>query len=298
MSRRVSTGLLAASLALALSGCGWFEVEEREPWRSQAEVACLARQDVRPTAYMSQRPRLDGPGTCGIDKPFEITALLDGQVRLKQEATLGCPVTAATERWLSEIVQPAALIYLGAPVVEIDSGSYACRTRNHRPGARLSEHAFGNAVDVMSFTLADGRRITVSGGWRGAPEERGFLREAFVGACEHFTTVLGPGSDSMHEDHFHLDLARHDARGERRYCRPQIEFDSRLDDPQPLIGASLPAPSPAFGPSPSYAPASPMSPAPLPGLPSLPPLGARVTGAIAAPLAPPLVPPAPVGGVY
>ncbi|WP_052341161.1 extensin family protein [Salinarimonas rosea] len=296
MSRRVSTGLLAASLVLALSGCGWFEFEEREAWRSEAEVACFARQEVRPTAYMSQRPRLDGPGTCGIDKPFEITALLDGQVRLKQEATLGCPVTAATERWLEEIVQPAALLYLGAPVVELDSGSYACRTRNNRRGARLSEHAFGNAVDVMSFTLADGRRISVSSGWRGAPEEQGFLREAFVGACGPFTTVLGPGSDSQHEDHFHLDLARHDARGERRYCRPQIEFDSRLDDPQPLIGASLPGVSRAYAPSAAVpaAMAPVVSPAPLPGLPSLPPLGARSTGAIGAPL----VPPAPVGGVY
>ncbi|MGJ3263959.1 MAG: extensin family protein [Salinarimonas sp.] len=293
MSRRVSTGLLASVLVLALSGCGWFEVEEREEWRSQAEVACLAREDVRPSAYMSQRPRLDGPGTCGIDKPFEITALLDGQVRLRQEATLGCPATAATERWLAEIVQPAARLYLGAPVVEIGSGSYACRTRNHRRGARLSEHAFGNAVDVMSFTLADGRTITVEDGWRGAADERGFLREAFVGACERFTTVLGPGSDGMHENHFHLDLARHDARGERRYCRPQFDFDSRLDDPQPLIGAAWPAPSAAASSSRAVAPVPASTPG-LPGLPSLPPLGARVGSGLGAPL----VPPAPVGGVY
>ncbi len=159
-----------------------------------------------------------------------MTALLDGSVSLKQEATLGCPAVAKTERWLAEVVQPAALVYLGATVTEIDSGSYACRTRNHRRGARLSEHAFGNAVDVMSFTLADGRRVTIEGGWRGAPEEQGFLREVFTGACGRFTTVLGPGSDGKHEDHFHLDLARHDARGERSYCRPNITFVSRLQD--------------------------------------------------------------------
>lgn len=287
MSRRSSTCLLAFSLVLALSGCGWFEFEEREEWRSQAEAACLAREEVRPTAYMSQRPRLDGPGTCGIDRPFEIAALLDGRVRLKQEATLGCPATAATERWLAEVVQPAARLYLGAPVVEIDSGSYACRTRNHRRGAPLSEHAFGNAVDVMAFTLADGRRVTIRGGWNGDAAERGFLREAFVGACERFTTVLGPGSDGYHDDHFHMDLARHDARGERSYCRPRIDdFDSRLDDPRPLIGA-VPGPAqPSLQPSPRTSPL----PSPLPALPSLP---SRAAGASA-----PLVPPAPVGGVY
>lgn len=277
MSRRVSTCLLASSLVLALSGCGWFEFEEREEWRAQAEAACMAREDVRPTAYMSQRPRLDGPGVCGIDKPFEITALLDGQVRLKREATLGCPVTAATETWLTETVQPAAYLYFGSPVVELDSGSYACRTRNSQRGARLSEHAFGNAVDVMSFTLADGRRITVAQGWRGEPTERDFLREVFVGACGTFKTVLGPGSDAFHYDHFHLDLARHDARGERSVCRPRIEFDPRLDDPRPLIGA---APQPG-----------------LPALPALPTTSLRpvpTTGAL--PLG--FAPPAPVGGVY
>lgn len=281
MSRSVSTCLLASSLVLALSGCGWFEFEEREEWRVQAEAACMAREEVRPTAYMSTRPRLDGPGVCGIDHPLQITALLDGQVRLKQEATLGCPVTAATETWLSEIVQPAAYLYFGAPVVEIDSGSYACRTRNSQRGARLSEHAFGNAVDVMGFTLADGRRITVAQGWRGEPEERDFLRETFVGACDRFTTVLGPGSDAFHYDHFHLDLARHDARGERRHCRPQVEFDSRLDDQRPLVGAVQPA----------LAPLSPAFPSRRQGA-----FVGGTTGSIPQTLAPP----APVGrgGLY
>ena len=44
-----------------------------------------------------------------------------------------------------------------------------------------------------------------------------------------FKTVLGPGSDGYHEDHFHLDLARHDATG-RAYCRPIIK-----DSPAPPI---------------------------------------------------------------
>jgi hypothetical protein len=50
----------------------------------------------------------------------------------------------------------------------------------------------------------------------------------FVGACRHFSTVLGPGADMFHYDHFHMDLARHDARGTRRVCRPVLKFTPRL----------------------------------------------------------------------
>ncbi len=47
------------------------------------------------------------------------------------------------------------------------------------------------------FTLADGRRITVKGGWRGMPEEQGFLRDVQVAACNQFNTVLAPGSNRL-----------------------------------------------------------------------------------------------------
>lgn len=230
MSRRVSTALLALTAVLALAGCGWFDFEEREAWRGQAEAQCLRERRVEPSAYMSLRPAINGPGICGMDHPLQVTALSGGAVSLRQDAVLNCPTVAATQDWLDAVVQPAAMLHLGARVTEIHSGSYACRTRNSQRGARKSEHAFGNAVDVMSFTLEDGRTITVARGWRGAPQERDFLREAFVGACGIFTTVLGPGSDAFHHDHLHLDLARHDARGERRVCRPQIDFRSRLDE--------------------------------------------------------------------
>ena len=123
---------------------------------------------------------------------FRVTALSGGTVQLSNPATLGCPVIAETERWLEQIVQPAAALYFGSRVVAMRSGDYACRTRNSRRGAPLSEHAFGNAVDVMAFTLANGRDVTVRRGWRGEEDERAFLREVFLGACRGFSTVLGP----------------------------------------------------------------------------------------------------------
>ena len=45
-------------------------------------------------------------------------------------------------------------------------------------------------------------------GWRGSPEEQGFLRDVQGAACEQFTTVLAPGSNRFHYDHIHVDLMR------------------------------------------------------------------------------------------
>lgn len=214
-------------IGLGVTGCGLSRHEQREPWRLQAEQACLSQKLARPTAYMAQTAEISGPGTCGMNHPFKVAAFADGTVGLTTRATLACPIIPRMDMWLNEVVQPAAATYLGSPVVEMRSGSYACRSRNNQRGAKLSEHSFGNAVDVMGFRLADGREVTVIKGWRGSPEEQDFLREAFVGACQLFNTVLGPGADAFHYDHFHLDLARHDPRGERRVCKPVIKFTPR-----------------------------------------------------------------------
>ena len=85
-------------------------------------------------------------------------------------------------------------------------------------GDYVSEHAFGDALDVAGFTLADGRTITVKDGWHGSPEEQGFLHDVQLFACETFSTVLAPGYNIYHYDHIHVDLMR---RGDGRHpCRP------------------------------------------------------------------------------
>src|SRR5918995_5088986 len=227
--RRGFVAFFALSLVgIGLTGCGLFRYEQREPWRAQAEEACLSQRLVQPSAYMSRASAIDGPGACGISYPFKVTALAGGSVGLSSRGTLACPIIPNIDAWLNEVVQPAASLYFGAAVAEVKSGSYSCRPRNSRSGAKLSEHAFGNALDVMGFRLADGREVTVVGGWRGAPDEQEFLREVFVGACGYFKTVLGPGADMFHHDHFHLDLARHDPRGQRRVCKPLLKFEPRL----------------------------------------------------------------------
>src|SRR5262249_46591899 len=78
--------------------------------------------------------------------------------------------------------------------------------------------AFGNALDIAAFTLADGRRITVKDGWHGLPEEQGFLRDVEGAACQQFNTVLAPGSNVYHYDHIHVDLMRR--AGRHLICEP------------------------------------------------------------------------------
>jgi hypothetical protein len=153
-------------IGLGVTGCGLFRFEQREPWRAQAEEACLAQRLVQNTAYMSRSSPIDGPGACGISYPFKVTALAGGTIGLTSKATLACPIIPNIDAWLNEVVQPAASLYFGTTVVDVKSGSYSCRPRNSRSGAKLSEHSFGNALDIMGFHFADGRQVTIVKGWR------------------------------------------------------------------------------------------------------------------------------------
>ena len=158
-----------------------------------------------------QPPRL-GPG------PINSYAAA-GPVAIKPAATLACPIVSVLDRWLADSVQPAAQRWFGVRVVEIKQiSAYSCRGMNGDPHAHISEHAFGNALDIAAFTLADGRQVTVKDGWRGLPEEQGFLRDIEAAACQQFTTVLAPGSNVYHYDHMHVDLMRR--ASQRLICQP------------------------------------------------------------------------------
>jgi hypothetical protein len=158
-----------------------------------------------------QPPRL-GPGPM---QPFAAS----GPVAVKPAATLACPIVSVLDHWLTETVQPAAQRWFGQRVVEIKQiSAYSCRGMNGNPSAHISEHAFGNALDIAAFTLADGRHVSVKDGWHGLPEEQGFLRDVEAGACQQFTTVLAPGSNVYHYDHIHVDLMRRATR--RLICQP------------------------------------------------------------------------------
>jgi hypothetical protein len=141
------------------------------------------------------------------------------QATLTPPATLSCPIVSALDHWVSEGVQPAALHWFGSPVVTIRQiGAYSCRSMIGAASHHISEHAFGDALDIAAFAFADGRTVTVKNGWHGSPAEQGFLHDVQLYACETFTTVLAPGYNPEHYNHIHVDLMRR-ASG-RRPCRP------------------------------------------------------------------------------
>lgn len=260
----LSSGLLAA----ALTGCAGFFHAERPAWRKQAELACLKSGDVRETAYIKRINPIDGPGICGADFPLKVAAVATDVTGSVPEATSAavtditppalftCPMVAGFEKWMADIVQPAAYARFNDGILEIKTfGSYSCRPRNNQSGAALSEHGFANAVDIAAFVLGSGRIVTVEKGWHGAEDERGFLREVMMGACSVFGTVLGPGSNAFHYNHFHLDMARHSGR-EPHYCRPLVDVPPRpgaemLAGPMPNAPRGTPA---ASGPGHSLPP--------------------------------------------
>jgi hypothetical protein len=163
----------------------------------------------------------------------------NSQVSVAPAATLACPLVSALDNWMATGVQPAARRWFGQPVVEIKQiSAYSCRSMNNQRGAPISEHAFGNALDVAAFTLADGRKITVRDGWHGAPEERAFLHDVHASACRLFATVLAPGSNAFHYDHMHVDLARHGSG--RSICEPTpIPGDLIARSRGPLVTGSI-----------------------------------------------------------
>jgi Extensin-like protein C-terminus len=340
MTRGVRLYLVGSFVLVSLAGCGrgFFQSEEREPWRTEAEIACLKSGAVKENADLVRISPISGPGICGAEFPLKVAAFDEGSssfgfadddlrppatvgnqprwpisrappqpppypdnamrqpgygagssgpisltapgvtrdqgeielppdgtpesaeqgvrqpygaqaypqqeqaaplprlgpapgpgqgnpvaafgpVAVKPVATLACPIVSVLDRWLADSVQPAAMRWFGQRVVEIKQiSAYSCRGMNGNPNAHISEHAFGNALDIAAFTLADGRRVSVKDGWKGMPEEQGFLHDVQATACQHFNTVLAPGSNVYHYDHIHVDLMRRASR--RQICQP------------------------------------------------------------------------------
>jgi hypothetical protein len=187
-------------------------------------------------ATMQPMPRLIGPDACGGSDMVRLDAVLlaaGARVELKPAPVLRCAFAESLASWLRDEASPRAE-KLGAALRTIETyDDFECRGRNRVIGAKLSEHGKGNAVDVRSFILADGRALGLTD-VSVAKEFRDDIRDS---ACHRFTTVLGPGSDSNHESHIHLDLA--DRRQGYRIC----QWDVRLP-PAANIAEHIPLPLP------------------------------------------------------
>jgi hypothetical protein len=177
--------------------------------RRQGQGICGSR-DIQGEPIPNIPGRIRG---CGVKNPVRVTSVAG--VRLSQPATITCDTAEALSDW----VRRAAIPEIGNRGGGLQSlkvaAHYACRTRNNRPGAKISEHGKGRAIDISGFTLADGSTLSVLKGWRDPSVAEAF-RNMHKKACGPFGTVLGPNADRYHQDHFHFDTAAYRSGS---YCR-------------------------------------------------------------------------------
>jgi hypothetical protein len=210
----------ALILALLLSACGGREGRDvvrhdNNAFKSDASRQCLSKLKAAAVRF-SPLPNQTYAGGC---QTIDTVKLMSFSTEATNLGAMTCPLAANFTAWAEHAVRPAARAYLNSDVVRIETmGTYSCRNVNGGRSGRLSQHAFGNAVDVSAFILRDGRRISVLNGWNGKPDERAFLRRLHESACKRFGTVLGPNYNAAHANHFHFDMAR-SMRDGSVYCR-------------------------------------------------------------------------------
>jgi hypothetical protein len=183
------------------------------PETSPAEEAACRQRLSALGAKFEERPALKDPSGCAVPHPIAITAL-GGGIDVQPEALVNCATAEAVARFSIDVASKIARQELGFALKSIQQASgYVCRPRN---GAhKLSEHAFGNAFDIASFTLSNGKVVEVNATRN--PKHSQFLSKVRSAACGPFKTVLGPGSDTDHATHFHLDLAKR--RNDSTFCQ-------------------------------------------------------------------------------
>src|ERR1700709_2964743 len=79
MTRGGRLYLVGSLVLVSLAGCGrgFFQSAEREPWRTEAEIACLKSGAVKENAELVRISPISGPGVCGAEYPLKVAAPSD-----------------------------------------------------------------------------------------------------------------------------------------------------------------------------------------------------------------------------
>ena len=178
---------------------------------------CLALLEPLAKVEPATSPETDD-ADCRISTPVKVEAVKVGssQVALSGAPVLDCPFALALANWTRKVAVPLARGELGRELVELGTGNgFQCRRRNRSKTGKLSEHAFGNAIDIVAFRFKD-ERFDVEPYEDMEADEAGYLDAVRKSACGYFNTILGPGSNAAHDDHLHFDLGRGFKNGEKR----------------------------------------------------------------------------------
>ncbi|WP_390920974.1 extensin-like domain-containing protein [Neorhizobium turbinariae] len=183
----------------------------------QSEVSCRAELR-RLGVEFEDRPRISQGGSCGIAHPVKLSGL-SGNIDVKPAVTLNCQVTLAFAKWVKNELAPSARMrYLTGVKKIVPMGGYSCRRMNNsrQRNNPMSEHAKGNAIDIGQIVLKNGHEIDVRKKGLFSLREGGLLKSVRSDSCKYFNTVLGPGSNAEHWNHFHFDLRSR--KSGKRHC--------------------------------------------------------------------------------
>jgi len=187
------------------------------------EHACL--HGLAPAGFefeVTTTPSAANPA-CTMETPVRLKAIKilsrpPTVIRLPDEPILSCKFVDRFGHWLGDLAGPLIAGRLNSDVKAVRTGpGYECRNRNRAENGKLSAHATGLALDIMSFELANGQTLTVKP--NGDERARATVEALRIAACGWFTTVLGPGSDAAHAEHMHVDILPHGSSDRYRICQ-------------------------------------------------------------------------------
>ncbi len=190
------------------------------PVAETQEDLALCLKDLKAIgADFSQEKTIDGEFGCGIANPITVRRILP-EVALEPEATLRCETALSLARMTRDMLIPAAArAFPDKPKLSgvSQASGYVCRNRNSADDGKISEHAYGNALDIAGLSFGDEKMPVMIARQDDGTTEAAFQRAFNALACLYFTTVLSPGSDATHQDHMHLDVI--ERKSGFRYCR-------------------------------------------------------------------------------
>ena len=156
---------------------------------------------------------------CVIENPVRLKSLKasgEQTVTFPDGPVLACRFAERFGQWVGELAVPLIRARV-APLSAVRTGpGFECRNRNRASSGKLSAHAVGQAVDIAGFELVTGETVSIA-------ETSDILRMRVLStlrtaACGWFTTILGPGSDTAHTTHWHLDIQKHGSTDRYRIC--------------------------------------------------------------------------------
>ncbi len=189
------------------------------PKKELASADCTARLTTFGVSFKIE-PQPASTGTCSVDAPVRLIKMRAGEsdITFADQPLLNCRFAIELAKWTRDIAAPLTKVATGKALMAIGTGpGFVCRNRNGEASGKMSEHGLGNAIDIERFKLAGDTTLIVKNVAQERSTERPALQALRGSACGTFTTVLGPGSNAAHEEHFHFDLAAR--QGNYRICQ-------------------------------------------------------------------------------